>query len=185
VAIPSYLSKFREGDLREAARILLEGNPIPAITGRVCPHFCQQSCNRGDFDESVSVRDIERFLGDYILENDIIKAPETDSGKSVAIVGSGPAGLAAAYYLRMAGHRVVVFERMEEAGGLLTYVIPAYRLPKDVVKRTVKAIENTGVEFKLKVDIGNAITIQDLKEKYDNVFYCYRLLEFGQHRIRW
>ena len=109
-------------------------------------------------------------MGDYILENNIIKAPETESGKSVAIVGSGPAGLAAAYYLRMAGHRVVVFERMEEAGGLLTYVIPAYRLPKGVVKRTVKAIENTGVEFKLKVDIGKNITVKDLKKQFDNVF---------------
>jgi NADPH-dependent glutamate synthase beta subunit-like oxidoreductase/CO/xanthine dehydrogenase FAD-binding subunit len=170
VAIPAYLSEFREGDYREAARILLEGNPIPAVTGRVCPHFCQQACNRGDFDESVSIRDIERFLGDYILEKDIIKAPETDSGRSVAIVGSGPAGLAAAYYLRMAGHRVVVFERREEAGGLLTYVIPAYRLPKDVVKRTVRAIENTGVEFRLNTGIGKEITIDALKKQFDSVF---------------
>ena len=172
IDIPSYLSKIREGDLLEAARILLNTNPMPSITGRVCPHFCEQQCNRGDFDESVSIRDIEWFLGDYILENadEIIKAPEADSGKSVAIIGSGPAGLSAAYYLRMSGHRVTVFERMEEAGGMLTYVIPAYRLPKDVVRRLVKAIENTGVEFKCKVDVGKDVTLDDLKRDFDSVF---------------
>ncbi len=172
VDIPSYLSKIREGDLHEAARMLLNTNPIPSITGRVCPHFCEQECNRDGFDESVSIRDIERFMGDYVLENtnEIIKAPETDTGKSVAIVGSGPAGLSAAYYLRISGHRVTVFDRMEEAGGILAYVIPAYRLPKDVVRRVVKAIENTGVEFKLKVDVGKDVTMDDLKKDFDSVF---------------
>jgi len=111
-------------------------------------------------------------LGDYILENadEIIKPPEADSSKSVAIIGSGPAGLAVAYYLRMSGHRVTVFDKMEEPGGMLTYVIPAYRLPKDVVRRLVKAIENTGVEFKCKVDVGKDITLDDLKRDFDSVF---------------
>jgi NADPH-dependent glutamate synthase beta subunit-like oxidoreductase len=172
VDIPSYLSNIREGNLPEAARILLENNPLPTITGRVCPHFCEQECNRGDFDESVSIRDIERFMGDYVLENadEIITAPEADTGKKVAIIGSGPAGLSAAYYLRMAGHRVTVFDKQEEAGGMLTYVIPAYRLPKDIVRSAVKAIENTGVEFKLKVDVGKDITLDDLQRDFDSVF---------------
>jgi hypothetical protein len=172
VDIPSYLSQIREGDLSGAARTLLKTNPIPSVTGRVCPHFCEQECNRSDFDESVSVRDIERFMGDYILDNadEIIQAPQTDSGQSAAIIGSGPAGLAAAYYLRMSGHRVTVFDKMEEAGGMLAYVIPAYRLPKDTVRRVVKAIENTGVEFKLKVDVGKDVTLDGLKKNYDSVF---------------
>jgi len=172
VDIPSYLSQIREGDLSGAARTLLKTNPIPSVTGRVCPHFCEQDCNRGDFDESVSVRDIERFMGDYILDNadEIIKAPQTDSGKSVAIIGSGPAGLSAAYHLRMSGHRVTVFDKMEEAGGMLAYVIPAYRLPKDIVRRVVKAIENTGVEFKCKVDVGKDVTLDELKRDFDSVF---------------
>ena len=172
VDIPSYLSKIREDNLPEAARILLETNPLPSITGRVCPHFCEQECNRGDFDESLSIRDIERFMGDYILENadEIIIAPEANTGKRVAVVGSGPAGLSAAYYLRMSGHRVTVIDKMEEAGGMLAYVIPAYRLPKDIVRRVVKAIENTGVEFKLKVDVGKDITLDDLKRDFDSVF---------------
>jgi NADPH-dependent glutamate synthase beta subunit-like oxidoreductase/CO/xanthine dehydrogenase FAD-binding subunit len=172
VDIPLYLSQIREGDLPEAARTLLKTNPMPSVTGRVCPHFCEQDCNRGDFDESVSIRDIERFMGDYILENanEIIKAPETDTGKSVAVVGSGPAGLSAAYYLRMSGHRITVFDRTEEPGGMLAYVIPAYRLSKDIVRRVVKAIKNTGVEFKLKVDVGKDVTLDDLKRDFDSVF---------------
>jgi NADPH-dependent glutamate synthase beta subunit-like oxidoreductase/CO/xanthine dehydrogenase FAD-binding subunit len=172
VDIPSYLSQIREGDLSGAARTLLKTNPIPSVTGRVCPHFCEQDCNRGDFDESVSVRDIERFIGDYILDNadEIIQTPKTDSGHSVAIIGSGPAGLSAAYYLRMSGHRVTIFDKMEEAGGMLAYVIPAYRLPKDIVRRVVKAIENTGVEFKCKVDVGKDVTLDDLKRDFDSVF---------------
>ncbi len=168
---PSYLAKVREGDLVGAARILLQNNPIPAITGRVCPHFCQQGCTRGQFDEAVSIRNIERYLGDYILENDIIKAAKGDSGKSVAIIGAGPAGLTAAYYLRMQGHKVTIFDRMEEGGGMLAYVIPPYRLPKDVVRRVVKSIENTGVEFRLGVDIGKGnVTVDSLKKQFDVVF---------------
>ncbi len=168
----SYLSKVREGDLREAAKILLDTNPLPSITGRVCPHFCEQECNRHEFDESVSMREIERFMGDYILENsnEIIKPPGNDTGKRVAIVGAGPSGLSAAYYLRMAGYRVTVFDRMKEAGGMLTYGIPAYRLPKNIVRRVVKIIENMGVEFKLNVDIGKDTTVEALEKDFDSVF---------------
>ena len=172
VDIPLYLSKIREGNLREAAKILLNANPIPSITGRVCPYFCEQECYRGEFDESVSIRGSERLLGDYILENadEIIKPPEIHTGKSVAIVGSGPAGLSAAYYLRISGHRVTVFDRMEESGGMLIYGIPAYRLPKDIVRRVVKMLENSGIEFKLKVDVGKDVILEDLKKNFDSVF---------------
>ncbi|MDH5364535.1 MAG: FAD-dependent oxidoreductase, partial [Dehalococcoidia bacterium] len=172
VDIPSYLSKIRDGDLPEAAKILLNFNPLPAITGRVCPHFCEQDCNRGEFDEAISIRAIERFMGDYILENatEIIKPPEISIEKSVAIVGSGPAGLSAAYYLRTFGYRVTVFEKMEELGGLLTYGIPTYRLPKAIVKRQVKALEGMGIEFRLKTNIGKDVSIEKLMESSDGVF---------------
>jgi NADPH-dependent glutamate synthase beta subunit-like oxidoreductase len=172
VIISTYLSQIREGKLLEAARFLLQNNPIPSITGRVCPHFCEQSCNRGNFDESLSIRDIERFIGDYILDraNEVIEKPLEDTRKKIAIIGSGPAGLAAAYYLRLAGHRVTVFDRMEEAGGLLRYVIPSYRLPKDIVRRTVKMLENIGIEFRLKVDIGKDTTLGKLRKDYNAVF---------------
>jgi len=172
VDIPSYLSKIRDGDLFEAARILLNYNPLPAITGRVCPHFCEQECNRGEFDEPISIRSIERSMGDYILDNatEFIKPPETDTEKSVAIAGSGPAGLSAAYYLRRFGHHVTVFERMEEPGGLLTYGIPPYRLPKAIVRRQTKVLESTGIEFELGHEIGKDISMQELMESFDAVF---------------
>jgi len=172
VEIPSFLSKVREGVLNEAAKILLNSNPIPSITGRVCPHFCEKECNRDDFDESVSIRCVERFIGDYILENanEIIKPPETDTGKSVAIVGAGPAGLSAAYFLRMLGHHVTVFDRMEEPGGMLAYGIPAYRLPKDIVKHLIRSFQNMGIEFKSKVDVGKDVRLEDLMRDFSSVF---------------
>ena len=172
VDIPLYLSKIRDDKQLEAADILLNCNPFPAITGRVCPHFCEEDCNRDEFDEAVSIRAIERFMGDYILENStkIIRPPEIDSGKTVAIVGSGPAGLSAAYYLRKLGHHVTVFDKMEEAGGMLTYTIPGYRLPRDIVKKQIKVLENMGIEFKLKLDVGKDVTLENLRRSFDSVF---------------
>jgi NADPH-dependent glutamate synthase beta subunit-like oxidoreductase/CO/xanthine dehydrogenase FAD-binding subunit len=172
VNIPSYLSRIREGDLSGAAAILLEANPIPAITGRVCPHFCEEECNRGEFDEAVSIRSIERYVGDYVLDhlNEIMRAPETDTGKHIAVIGSGPAGLSTAFYLRRLGHGVVVFDRMKELGGMLVYGIPAYRLPKEIVRSQIRALENTGIEFRPGVDVGKDITMDALDSDFDSIF---------------
>ncbi|MEW5815225.1 MAG: FAD-dependent oxidoreductase [Spirochaetota bacterium] len=173
VAIPGYLARIRSGEMFEAARLLLERNPMPAITGRVCPHFCELNCNRGEFDEAVSLRAIERYAGDYILENAarFLKPPKSQTKKKVAIVGSGPAGLAAAYYLRQAGHNVTIFDKMPEAGGMLTYCIPAYRLPKETVRKLIKAYERIGIEFRLDVNIGKGrTTLGSLRKDFDSVF---------------
>ena len=172
VDVHSYLSKIREGELVEAAKIILDRNPIPAVTGRVCPHFCELTCNRGEFDEPVSVRAIERFMGDYILEEsaDIIKPPVKETGKRVAIVGSGPAGLSAAYYLRKMGHQVTVFDKMKEAGGMLTYYILDHRLPKAVIRRQVTVLQSMSIKFKLGVNVGSDVTFEKLKREFDSVF---------------
>jgi NADPH-dependent glutamate synthase beta subunit-like oxidoreductase len=171
IDIAPYLADIRGGDPAAAARTLLRSNPLPAVTGRVCPHWCEQECARGEFDEAVAVRAIERFLGDHVLDHapDFYVKPASESGKRVAVVGSGPAGLSAAYYLRQAGHQVTVMERMPEAGGMLAYGIPPYRLPREVLRRQVKAIEETGVEFTVGVEVDSARFL-DLRREYDAVF---------------
>jgi len=170
--IPSFLSRISNGNLMEAARILLDFNPIPAITGRVCPIFCEPECYRSEFDEPVAIRCVERSLGDTILErmSEIFTPPKTRSGRSIAIIGSGPAGLTAAYYLRGSGHRVTVFERLPEAGGMLLYSIPAYRLPKEVVRKQIQALEGMGIKFKVGVNAGKDVPVAKLMGDFDAVF---------------
>ena len=172
INIPAYLREIRKSNLAEAARILMLYNPIPAITGRVCPIFCEPVCNRSEFDDAVAVRSVERGVGDFILDHteDYFIVPMAESGKRVAIVGSGPAGLAAAYYLRKSGHRVTVYDRMPEAGGMLIYSIPPYRLPKDVVRRHIQALKDMGIRFEVGVEVGSKLTIADLKSEFDALF---------------
>ena len=170
--IPSYMAMIRNGDWDGAARRILEVNPMPAITGRVCPHFCQDGCNRGELDEAVSIRAVERRLGDYILEKAdlFMSPPDKESGRSVAIVGAGPAGLASAFYLRRAGHAVMVFDRLDKAGGMLSHAIPAYRLPREIVERFVARLEKMGVVFRMGVELGRDLTLTDLSSEFEAVF---------------
>lgn len=170
--IPSYLSRVRSGDPTEAARILMDYNPIPAITGRVCPTFCEAECHRSEFDEPVAVRCIERSLGDAILERmtEFFRPPKAASGRSIAIIGSGPAGLAAAYYLRRSGHQVTLFEKRSEAGGMLLYSIPSYRLPKDVVRKQIQSLKGMGIKFEVGIHVGKDITVAELASRFNAVF---------------
>ena len=172
--IPAYMERLRQGDVEGAAHILMEANPIPMITSRVCAHTCQEQCNRCGSDESVSIHGVERYVGDYILEHPdtFYRAPETETGHKVALVGAGPAGLSAAYYLRKAGHDVTVFDKMEEPGGMLTYAIPNYRLPKSYVKQVAAAYEKMGIRFRLGCCLGEDIQAEDLEKEYYNVFYA-------------
>jgi len=170
--IPSFLNRMSDGNLMEAARVLLDFNPIPAITGRVCPIFCEPECNRSEFDEPVAIRCIERSLGDGILErmSEFFTPPKTKSGRNIAIIGSGPAGLTAAYTLRRSGHRVTVFEKRPEAGGMLLHSIPAYRLPKDVVRKQVQALKGMGIKFEVGVNVGKDVSMAELMGGFDAVF---------------
>jgi NADPH-dependent glutamate synthase beta subunit-like oxidoreductase len=172
--IPSYLSRVRNGDLLEAARIILGSNPLPAVTGRVCPTFCEPECHRSEFDDPVAIRCIERALGDTILERmtEVFTPPETESGRSIAIIGSGPAGLTTAYYLRRSGHGVTIFEKLSEAGGMLLYSIPPYRLPKDVVRKQIHALEGMGIKFEVGVKVGKDVTVAEMTGRFDAVFWA-------------
>jgi NADPH-dependent glutamate synthase beta subunit-like oxidoreductase len=169
--IPAYMSRVKTGDFMEAARIIADFNPMPAITGRVCPAFCEPECGRKEFDKPVAVRCVERTLGDFMLERtaEIFASPGKESGRSIAIIGSGPAGLSAAYYLRKAGHSVTVYEKMPEPGGMLLYSIPAYRLPKDVVRQQLRALQDMGIVFKPDTNVGKDFTVEDLARQFNAV----------------
>ena len=171
---PAYFEQMRKGNWDKAAEIFMSMNPFPAFTGRVCAHFCQSACNRCQTDDSVAIGSVERTLGDYIMANTdkFYAPPKTETGKSVAIIGAGPSGLSAAYYLRKAGNKVTVYETKEEAGGMLMYAIPAFRLPKDIVRQVTKALEKMGVEFKLGVKLGTDIKPETLDTQYDSVCYA-------------
>lgn len=172
VNIPQYLERVRAHDLDGAAEILLRRNPLAAVTSRVCHHFCMEGCERGSYDAHVNIGQIERYVGDYILDNAsrLMPPPKRESGKRVAIVGAGPAALSAAYYLRRAGHAVTVLDKMDEPGGLLMYAIPEYRLPKAVVRRLTGALAGMGIEFKQNVSVGEDVQLDELIDEYDSVF---------------
>ncbi|MDD7445678.1 MAG: FAD-dependent oxidoreductase [Clostridiales bacterium] len=170
--IPNYMAHYRKGDLEGAARILMQANPLPMMTSRVCAHTCQTKCNRCSTDEAVAIHSVERVVGDYILAHldEFYKAPAKETGKKIALIGAGPAGLAAAYYLRNAGHTVTVYDAMEEPGGCLMYAIPNFRLPKEYVRTIVKAIEKMGVKFVCGTKLGENLQISELTEANDKIF---------------
>ena len=170
--IPDYMALLREGKLEEAVDILIQTNPLMAVTGRVCNHNCEESCNRVDYDEAVSIRNVERVLGDYALAHadKYYPAPEKEVNKRVAIIGSGPAGLTAAYFLRKQGCAVTVYEQMSRAGGMLTYSIPAYRLSKEVMQSQVDALAGMGIQFVFNARVGaGELTLENLRKQFDSV----------------
>jgi len=172
--IPEYMEQIRLKNFAGAAQIIMDVNPLPMITSRVCAHSCQDSCNQSCMGESVSIRNVERYIGEYILAHaaEYYQASAVSSGKKVAVIGAGPSGLSAAYYLRKAGNEVVIYDSKDEPGGMLMYAIPAYRLPKDKVRALIKAYEGMGIQFITKIKVGEDITPAELEEKYDSVYYA-------------
>ena len=168
--IPECMSLVREGNLIEALKILRLRNPLPGVCGRVCPHPCEESCNRGELDQRVNIRAVERLLGDYGLDIPPIVKDERGKGRNVAVVGSGPAGLSAAYFLSIHGVTVDLYEREPEAGGLLRYGIPEYRLPREILDREIGNIFQLGVNFIGEREISKE-DLQGLRERYDCMFF--------------
>ena len=169
--IEKWIKLFEKGEIEAAWGAATIENPFPAIMGRVCFHPCMDGCNRGELGGSVNINMLERALGDAVGEKLPVATPFFEkSGKSVAIIGSGPAGLACAYHLTRLGHKVTVFEREKKAGGMLRYGIPAYRLSKDVLDREIERLSRMGVEFKLDSGVRDATKMQELKQDYNAVF---------------
>ena len=175
INISKYIMYLVKGDLKTALDILRNENPLPAVCGRVCPHFCQFECNRANYDGSVAIREIEKFLGDYGL-NISFNPPKKTLHKKVAIIGSGPAGLSAAYFLRKKGLQVTIYEKLEKLGGLLQYGIPEYRLPKNILDSEIDNIINLGIEVKTGYEINND-NIYKIISEHDAVFVAVGLWE--------
>ncbi|RIJ63944.1 glutamate synthase subunit beta [Rummeliibacillus sp. POC4] len=172
--IPEWNDLVYHGKWKEALDRLLLTNNFPEFTGRVCPAPCEGSCTLAISDPAVAIKSIERAIIDKGFENGWItpRIPVHRTGKKVAVVGSGPAGLAAADQLNQLGHSVTVYERSDRAGGLLTYGIPNMKLDKDVVERRVQLLSDEGVHFILNTEIGKGVTADELKKEFDAVILC-------------
>ncbi|MDR1580779.1 MAG: FAD binding domain-containing protein [Synergistaceae bacterium] len=171
--IPGYMSRLRQGDWDGAAQIIMLANPMPMITSRICPHPCQDKCNQCEYGESVAINCVERSLGDYILKNadKFYAAPRHETNKRISVIGAGPGGLTFAYYMRKEGHSVTVYDRMEKPGGVLRYGIPHYRLPKTIVDSFTDALTNMGIEFKMGVNVGKDISVEEINANSDGIYF--------------
>ncbi len=155
-----------------AFEILAERNPFPAVSGRVCPHPCEENCNRQYKDGALNIHSIERFIGDYALEHKfpLKKLSDEKYPEKIAVIGAGPAGLSCAYQLARRGYSVTVFEAFSKPGGMLRYGIPKYRLPEHILDAEIQRIVDLGVEIKCNTAIGRDIPYEEIREKFDAIF---------------
>ncbi|MEJ2722029.1 MAG: FAD-dependent oxidoreductase, partial [bacterium] len=158
--------------LEDAFYIFLETTPFPSVCGRVCPHPCESECNRKEKEGAVSINKVERYIGDFGLQNGLAPKKLTDETRSekIAVIGSGPGGMTAAYHLARRGYPVTVFEGFPKPGGMLRYGIPQYRLPWDVLDGEINRILDMGVELKLNTAVGSDVSLDDLRKEYKAIF---------------
>jgi NADH-quinone oxidoreductase subunit F len=176
--VPRFLQLYREGRVDEAFESVIMENPLPATTGRVCQHPCQDLCRRTAIDAPVAMREVHRYIADRIfasaeferLVERLVARRLPASGHRVAVVGSGPAGLTAAFYLALLGHDVTVFEAKAEPGGMLRYALPEYRLPKAVLDQEIEVIRRLGARFLCGMPVGDDLTLEELDRTHDAVF---------------
>ncbi len=167
--IPEWNDFLKDGNEADAFLLLSATNNLPEITGRVCPALCESGCVLGVNDDPITIRENELSIIEYAFENGLVKPrkPKQRTGKKVAIIGSGPAGLACAAQLNTAGHSVVVYERDDEIGGLMRYGIPDFKLKKSVLDRRIEVWKKEGIKFKAGVNVGVDISVKDLLKEYD------------------
>ncbi len=172
VNVPGYIALISEGRLRDAYNLIRKDNPFPAVCGRVCTHPCESKCRRAQLDESIAIADLKRYIADEVLKDD---EPYMDlvfpkKGKTIGVIGAGPSGLTCGYYLARLGYDVEVYEQQPVAGGVLAFGIPEYRLPKAVLQKEIKLIEQVGVKINLNTEVGKDISFEALHEKHDAVY---------------
>ena len=172
VNVPAYLACIKEGNLKQALKAHLKTNPFPAVCGRVCPHQCEAKCKRNDIDSPVNIRSVKRFMADSIEDySECFPEKQNPNGIKTAVIGSGPSGLSNAYFLTMLGYDVTVFESEAKAGGMLTYAIPSYRLPNNIVEKEIQALCEYGVKIKTNTNVGKDISISELRKQGFKAFY--------------
>jgi len=166
INIQGYLSRIASGEFIEALKLIKDKNPLPLSVGRVCPHFCETLCRRILVDECLSINHLKRFVADFAIDHKDahVLPPPSSSGHKVAVIGGGPAGLSAAYYLAYMGHEATIFEAMPQLGGMLRYGIPEFRLPKKIVDKEIENILRAGVRPQTGKRLGVDFTIKSLKE---------------------
>ncbi len=184
ISIPGFIAAIAQGRYAEGLRLIKKEMPFPAICGRVCPHPCEGKCNRGKVDEPIAIEYLKRFLADADFSSEVRYVPEIEAKREekVAIIGAGPAGLTAAYYLAIEGYRVTVFERLPVAGGMMAVGIPEYRLPRNILQAEIDVIRALGVEIKLDFEIGKDLSFDDLRNDFQAVFIsvgCHQALKIG------
>ena len=154
-----------------AFRRITEANPFPSVMGRVCPAPCESGCNRNQVEDFVGINSVEHFIGEYAITNQLaFSRPEYQSGKKVAVIGGGPAGLSVAYQLALKGHAVTIFDERAELGGMMRYGIPGFRTPRHILDSEIQRILDLGVEARVNTRIGNDITMEQIHQDFDAVF---------------
>ena len=171
VEIPGYIALIHEGRFADAVRLIRKDNPFPAVCGLICEHPCEVRCRRTMVDNPINIRGLKRFACEHEGEKpELILDPPT--GKKVAVIGGGPSGLSAAFYLSLMGHEVTVYEQRRQLGGMLRYGIPAYRLPREVLNDEIAFLQKSGFKTITNVSIGSDIPIADLRRQYDAMYVC-------------
>jgi NADH-quinone oxidoreductase subunit F len=186
--IPRFLQLYKEQRLDDAFESVIMDNPLPASTGRVCQHPCDNRCRRQTLDEAVNMREVHRFIADSVFNSDrrddmfkrILARKLEPTGRKIAIAGAGPAGLTAAFYLALLGHDVTVYDGKAEAGGMLRFALPEYRLPKSALHSEVELIEKLGVKFIFNTRVGFDVSLNDLDDRFDGV-----IISIGTWKESW
>jgi glutamate synthase (NADPH/NADH) small chain len=187
MGIPEYIKAIRNKDVEEGLRIMYETNPLPEICGRICTHKCETVCSLGHRGDPISIRWLKRYIADQVPESayaDVLRQDSVEQNdKKIAIIGAGPAGLSAAYYLRQLGYQVKIFEKLQAAGGMMRYGIPEYRLPYDQIDKDVNYILSQGVDIQYNVEVGKDISFSDLHKQYNAVYVATGLHQGRSTRI--
>ena len=178
VDIPGYVALVAEGNYADAVRLIRKDNPLPSVCGLICEHPCEVRCRRTLMDDPINIRGLKRFAVEHAGEVPVPEPAEA-TGKKVAVIGGGPGGISAAYYLRLMGHDVTIYEQRKQLGGMLRYGIPSYRLPREALDKEIEQLLSTGIHVKTGVTVGESPNILELRSQYDAVY-----IAIGAHTDR-